>query len=131
MTQIGLEQDDRDHPWTDEETIELIRKQTGVPDLAVQLLNRSTWASQQAGGGTVPAGTGPCWSGMRRTGFPPTGGFGLNSGVQDAHNLAWKLSFVLRGIADEGLLDSYDVERRAGGTVECPISVSETANDMG
>ena len=28
--------------------------------------------------------------------FPPTGGFGLNSGVQDAHNLAWKLAFVLK-----------------------------------
>jgi hypothetical protein len=44
--------------------------------------------------------------------FPPTGGFGLNSGVQDAHNLAWKLVYVLRGQASEKLLDSYDVERR-------------------
>src|SRR5258708_17301982 len=43
---------------------------------------------------------------------PPTGGFGLNSGVQDAHNLAWKLAYVLRGLASEKLLDSYDVERR-------------------
>jgi FAD binding domain len=44
--------------------------------------------------------------------FPPTGGFGLNSGVQDAHNLAWKLAFVLKGQADERLLDSYSSERR-------------------
>src|SRR5260370_38856199 len=44
--------------------------------------------------------------------FPPTGGFGLNSGVQDAHNLAWKLVYVLRGLASERLLESYDVERR-------------------
>jgi putative polyketide hydroxylase/tetracenomycin A2 monooxygenase-dioxygenase len=44
--------------------------------------------------------------------FPPTGGFGLNSGVQDAHNLAWKLALVLRGLASERLLDSYDLERR-------------------
>ncbi len=40
---------------------------------------------------------------------------GLNSGVQDAHNLAWKLAFVLRGWASERLLDSYDAERRPVG----------------
>lgn len=44
--------------------------------------------------------------------FPPTGGLGLNSGVQDAHNLAWKLAFVLRGHADPALLESYESERR-------------------
>ena len=44
--------------------------------------------------------------------FPPTGGFGLNSGVQDAHNLAWKLAYVLTGRADERLIDTYDAERR-------------------
>jgi 2,4-dichlorophenol 6-monooxygenase len=44
--------------------------------------------------------------------FPPTGGLGLNSGVQDAHNLAWKLAAVLRGWAPESLLDSYESERR-------------------
>lgn len=44
--------------------------------------------------------------------FPPTGGFGLNTGVQDAHNLAWKLAAVLRNEAGEALIDSYDTERR-------------------
>lgn len=44
--------------------------------------------------------------------FPPTGGLGLNSGVQDAHNLAWKLAAVLEGWAPESLLDSYETERR-------------------
>lgn len=43
--------------------------------------------------------------------FPPTGGLGLNTGVQDAHNLAWKLAAVLRGGSDR-LLDSYELERR-------------------
>lgn len=43
----------------------------------------------------------------------PASGFGMNGGIQDAHNLAWKLAAALRG-GDEGrLLDSYDVERRA------------------
>lgn len=43
--------------------------------------------------------------------FPPTGGLGLNSGVADAHNLAWKLAAHLDG-ADESLLDSYELERK-------------------
>ncbi|OBA85937.1 monooxygenase [Mycobacteriaceae bacterium 1482268.1] len=44
--------------------------------------------------------------------FPHTGGFGLNSGVQDAHNLAWKLAAVLQAQASESLLDTYETERR-------------------
>ncbi|MDV6260113.1 FAD-dependent monooxygenase [Rhodococcoides yunnanense] len=44
--------------------------------------------------------------------FPHTGGFGLNSGVQDAHNLAWKLDAVISGAAAPELLDTYDTERR-------------------
>ena len=44
--------------------------------------------------------------------FPPTGGLGLNTGVGDAHNLAWKLSWVLHGHAAPDLLDSYEVERQ-------------------
>jgi hypothetical protein len=44
--------------------------------------------------------------------MPPTGAFGGNSGIHDAHNLAWKLAMVVRGEADARLLDSYDAERR-------------------
>ncbi|MBB6350491.1 pentachlorophenol monooxygenase/3-(3-hydroxy-phenyl)propionate hydroxylase [Nonomuraea muscovyensis] len=43
----------------------------------------------------------------------PFGARGLNSGVQDAENAAWKLAFVLRGWADDALLDSYHAERHA------------------
>jgi 2-polyprenyl-6-methoxyphenol hydroxylase-like FAD-dependent oxidoreductase len=44
--------------------------------------------------------------------FPPSGGMGLNSGVQDAHNLAWKLHAVIDGQSPEILLDTYEPERR-------------------
>ena len=44
--------------------------------------------------------------------LPPTGGFGMNTGVQDAKNLVWKLAAVLKGQAGESLLDTYDAERR-------------------
>jgi hypothetical protein len=42
----------------------------------------------------------------------PAGGQGMNSGIQDAHNLAWKLARVLAGAEAEALLSSYEVERR-------------------
>jgi len=44
--------------------------------------------------------------------MPPTGGLGANTGIQDAHNLAWKLAATLRGAAGPGLLDTYETERR-------------------
>ncbi|MFD9517227.1 FAD-dependent monooxygenase [Streptomyces sp. NPDC059979] len=43
--------------------------------------------------------------------MPVIGGLGGNTGIQDAHNLAWKLAAVLHGNAGEQLLDTYDVER--------------------
>jgi hypothetical protein len=42
---------------------------------------------------------------------PPNGGFGGNTGVQDAHNLAWKLAAVVMGEAAPSLLDTYEAER--------------------
>ena len=44
--------------------------------------------------------------------FPPTGGLGMNTGIQDAHNLIWKLCAVIDGSAAEELLDTYQSERR-------------------
>ncbi|MYV49618.1 FAD-dependent monooxygenase [Streptomyces sp. SID2888] len=43
--------------------------------------------------------------------IPPVGAFGMNTGVADAHNLAWKLAHVLAGHAGTGLLDTYEAER--------------------
>ncbi|WP_431970171.1 FAD-dependent monooxygenase [Nocardia sp. bgisy134] len=46
---------------------------------------------------------------------PPTGAQGMNTGIQDAHNLAWKLALTLAGIGAPDLLASYDAERRPVG----------------
>ena len=45
----------------------------------------------------------------------PAGGQGMNTGMQDAFNLAWKLNLVIKGIAKPSLLDSYSTERSAVG----------------
>ena len=55
--------------------------------------------------------------------FPPTGGLGLNSGLGDVHNLAYKIAFVLRGEARDSLLDTYDAERRHVAIVNSVQSV--------
>ena len=91
--------------------IEIIRAHVGVPDLDVTLLNRSVWRmSKQVAASFRSRRVFLVGDAAHR--FPPTGGFGLNSGVQDGHNLAWKLVYVLRGWASDKLLDSYDCERR-------------------
>lgn len=46
---------------------------------------------------------------------PPTTGLGLNTAIQDAHNIAWKLAAVVHGHAGPGLIDSYEAERQAVG----------------
>jgi 2-polyprenyl-6-methoxyphenol hydroxylase-like FAD-dependent oxidoreductase len=46
---------------------------------------------------------------------PPTGAQGMNTGIQAAHNLAWKLALAVSGHSAPGLLDSYDAERRPVG----------------
>ncbi|MFI1399871.1 FAD-dependent monooxygenase [Streptomyces sp. NPDC020681] len=46
---------------------------------------------------------------------PPTGAQGMNTGIQDAYNLAWKLALAVAGTAHPRLLDSYDLERRPVG----------------
>jgi 2,4-dichlorophenol 6-monooxygenase len=62
--------------------------------------------------------------------FPPSGGMGLNTGVQDAHNLAWKLAAVEHGWADEALLDSYECERRPIAQRNADVSVGNAMRMM-
>lgn len=51
--------------------------------------------------------------------MPPAGVLGLNTGIQDMHNLAWKLAGVLQGWAGPALLESYDAERRRWAVPRC------------
>lgn len=56
--------------------------------------------------------------------FPPTGGMGMNTGVADAFNLAWKIAAVLGGRADDRLLATYDQERQPVASVNAEQSLS-------
>ncbi|AUH40620.1 FAD-dependent monooxygenase [Streptomyces sp. CMB-StM0423] len=102
---------DRDDP---EAMTARIREVLGVPDLELTLHRISQWtvegvlADRYRHGRVLIVGD----AAHRQ---PPTTGLGLNGGVQDVHNLAWKLAAVVAGRADDSLLDSYETERRAVG----------------
>ncbi|MCA1193076.1 FAD-dependent monooxygenase [Saccharopolyspora sp. 6V] len=57
---------------------------------------------------------------------PPTGGMGMNTGLQDAFNLGWKLAAAVGGRAPEGLLDSYEAERRPVAAEVLELSRAQT-----
>jgi 2,4-dichlorophenol 6-monooxygenase len=59
---------------------------------------------------------------------PPTGGLGLNSAIQDAYNLCWKLAAVLDGRAGEALLTTYDAERRPVDAANIDAAVGAAMN---
>ncbi|MDJ0345166.1 FAD-dependent monooxygenase [Streptomyces sp. H10-C2] len=97
--------------FTDERCTELIRTATGVPDLELEVTGKAPWhaadrVAERYGAGRV------FLAGDSAHEMSPTGAFGSNTGIQDAHNLAWKLAAVLRGWAGPGLLETYDAERR-------------------
>jgi 4,5-epoxidase len=63
----------------------------------------------------------------------PLGGQGMNTGIGDAENLAWKLALVIFGRADQSLLDTYEAERRpvAKGVLETTSTITEVVVSQG
>ena len=61
----------------------------------------------------------------------PMGGLGLNTGIQDAANISWKLAAVLRGTADPALLDSYEAERRPVAKRNVEFATAAFFNHLG
>ncbi|MGH6858977.1 MAG: FAD-dependent monooxygenase [Phyllobacterium sp.] len=89
----------------------LVLTGAGRPDIKAELVDARPWEMAACMAERFHAGR--CFLiGDAAHLMPPTGAFGGNSGIHDAHNLAWKLAMVLRGEAHAGLLDSYDRERR-------------------
>ncbi|KAF2497046.1 hypothetical protein BU16DRAFT_459269 [Lophium mytilinum] len=95
-----------------------IRELLKLPDLEIEVLHISHWvldrvlASKYREGRIFVAG-----DAAHR--HPPASGLGLNTAIQDAHNIAWKLAAVLKGKAAPELLDSYEAERRPVGRRNC------------
>jgi 2-polyprenyl-6-methoxyphenol hydroxylase-like FAD-dependent oxidoreductase len=113
-------------PWarvadgiTEQRALELLRAAIGVPGIPVVIDDIATWQAEADVADRFQDGR-VFLAGDAAHVVPPNGGFGGNTGVQDAHNLAWKLALTLTGVAGPGLLGTYDAERRPIGqlTVE-------------
>ncbi|GGX40956.1 FAD-dependent oxidoreductase [Streptomyces noursei] len=97
--------------FTDERCVAHIRRATGVPDMAVEITGKAPWHAAERVAERYSAGR-IFLAGDAAHEMSPTGAFGSNTGIQDAHNLAWKLAAVLDGAAAPALLDTYEEERR-------------------
>ncbi len=104
--------------------VERIRAAIGLPDLAVEVLSVLPWEGAALIADRFRVGR-TFLAGDAAHVMPPAGGFGLNTGVQDAHNLTWKLALVLQGTADPALLDTYEAERRPVARVVVDRAVRE------
>jgi 2,4-dichlorophenol 6-monooxygenase len=85
-----------------------------LPDLEVQVHKVSHWILEGVLADRYRVGR-VFLAGDAAHRHPPTTGLGLNTAIQDAHNLAWKLAAVLSGRAGAALLDSYEPERQTIG----------------
>ncbi|TLZ46271.1 MAG: monooxygenase [Gammaproteobacteria bacterium] len=110
--------------------IDLVRAGVGNPNLAVRIDGHTRWhatanVAQKFQDKRIFI------AGDAAHLMPPNGGFGGNTGIHDAHNLAWKLALVIQGHASAKLLDTYAMERKpvARFTVEQAFSryVARTA----
>jgi 2-polyprenyl-6-methoxyphenol hydroxylase-like FAD-dependent oxidoreductase len=118
-----LKPDEREDRVSEREAIAMVRQTIGLP-LAVEVIARAPWtaghslvAEKFSKGRTFIGGDAAHL-------FTPTGGLGYNTAIEDAVNLGWKLAAVLKGVASESLLASYEAERR-------PLALRNTAYAKG
>ena len=114
--------------------VELVRAAAGVPDLKVRIDGVARWRASSDVAARYSDGR-VFLVGDAAHVMPPNGGFGGNTGVHDAYDLAWKLAWAVRGDAGAGLLATYEQERRPIGrlTVEQAYTryVTRTATYLG
>jgi putative polyketide hydroxylase len=121
-TGYAPEQGESVDDYTDERCTQLVRAAAGLPDVEVKIRPQIPGTDLKVLGFPIGAQVAQQYSlgrvflvGDAAHIVPPTGGLGANTGIQDAHNLAWKLAAVLRGQAGPTLLDTYHAERHPVG----------------
>jgi 2-polyprenyl-6-methoxyphenol hydroxylase-like FAD-dependent oxidoreductase len=112
MAPFRPEEGDQAEDFGEERCVRLVRSAVGIEDLQVEVLSALPWSGASATAERFRHGH-IFLAGDAAHLIPPNGGQAMNVGIQDVHNLAWKLAAVLNGWAHVGLLDTYDSERRA------------------
>ena len=98
-------------PPTDEDAARIIVRSVGA-DLPVSIIGHWPWTAGVALVAERFATSRVVLAGDAVHLFTPTGGFGMNTGMDDASNLAWKLAALVQGWGGSNLLQSYEIERK-------------------
>lgn len=112
LCQIGVRPEDWSlDVFTHERARDWIRAAVGVPSLAIEVLSLGLWKlNATVAARFVQGRTILCGDAAHQ--FPPTGGLGVNTGLQGMHNAAWKLAWHVLGRAGWDLVTTYETERR-------------------
>jgi 2-polyprenyl-6-methoxyphenol hydroxylase-like FAD-dependent oxidoreductase len=108
---------------------QVVRAALGDPDLPFEVLGVRPWAGHRLVAERYRQGR-VFLAGDAAHLMWPRGGFGLNTGIGDAVDLAWKLAGTLQGWGGPGLLDSYDLERRPVGWRNVTTAADNRAAEM-
>lgn len=105
------EKGEQKEDFAGERGIEMVRGAVGIPDLDVEIMHVGPWEVAASAAATFQQDN-VFLVGDAAHVSPPAGSFGANTGIADAYNLAWKLAFVLKGLAAPDLLLTYSEERQ-------------------
>jgi 2,4-dichlorophenol 6-monooxygenase len=122
---MALEEDE-DEPG-EAEIIKWLRESLGIPDFEPTIHHTAIWWMETVIADRFRAER-VFLVGDAAHRHPPTGALGLNSAIQDGYNLCWKLAAVLAGHAGDGLLDTYNDERRPIDATNIETSVRAVEN---
>jgi 2,4-dichlorophenol 6-monooxygenase len=114
---------------SDEQVEADVRAALGLPDVEMKIHRITRWTVEAVIASAFRAGR-VFLVGDAAHRHPPTGGLGLTSGIQDTHNLCWKLAAVLAGHASPALLDSYEPERRSSVSRNAQRSLENAVNQL-
>ena len=109
--------------FTKETCAAIVRRAAGNASLPLELKTIRPWSMSAETAASYRSGR-VLLAGDAAHVVPPSGAMGMNTGVQDAHNLAWKVALVLHGGASEKLLDSYGAERQPVADSNMRLSVA-------
>jgi putative polyketide hydroxylase len=122
LANIRLREDEQPDMLSEERCLELVRAAIGIPDQPIEIVSTLYWelaarvATNYQQGRVLLAGDAAHV-------MTTMGGFGANTGIADAHNLAWKLAAVLKGQASPDLLATYHAERQMAANLAVAFSV--------
>jgi len=111
MAPYQPEHGERVEDFSETRCMQLIRNAVGIEDLEVEVLSALPWSGAAAVAEHFRDRR-VFLAGDAAHLIPPAGGQAMNVGIQDVHNLVWKLAARLGGWAGDGLLDTYESERR-------------------